>query len=92
MERLRYRMAELETAAAVESISMEVDSDEEMSSVGHFNEHTGNIAPRPVKQDVQAEKENESMDPTENGERVPDVHTLSHPTELPCPRVIRSSL
>ena len=74
-------MSELEAAAAVEAMSMEVDSDEEVASADHFNEHTGNITPRPVKQDMSVDKENESMNPTENGEQVSDFLAIFHPVK-----------
>ena len=81
-------MSELEAAAAVKAINMEVLGDEDIRSGAQFAEYTDDITQRPINQGTLAGKANESVNPTANGARVSAFHTLSRPICIwpRCPR------
>jgi hypothetical protein len=72
-------MSELEAAAAIEAIDMDVEIDEDKGSGARCDEHAGNITSRRIRQGTSGDKENDADNPTANGERVPPFHMCSSP-------------
>jgi hypothetical protein len=72
-------MSELEAAATIEAIDMDVEIDEDKGSGALCDEHAGNITSRRMREGTSGDKENDANNPTVNGMRVPLFECIFSP-------------
>ena len=66
----RYHISELDVAAAVETMSIVIDSDEETASRAQFDEYAGDVGHNDVTESISSNKGNDANNPTAKGARV----------------------